>query len=70
MSNELKLDEISKKLTLLAALQLIPDVKELSKTDKVSLLNKVGLSSEDIATILGTTKGTVDVLKSRMKKKG
>jgi DNA-directed RNA polymerase specialized sigma24 family protein len=67
MTAETQLEIISKKLSLLAALYLLPDTSQLSKSDQVAMLSRFGLSSEEVATILGTTKGTVDVLKSRLK---
>jgi DNA-binding CsgD family transcriptional regulator len=70
MSQDLQLSIISKKLSLIAALQLSPQAKELNKSEQVAMLTKFDLASDEIASILGTSKGTVDVLKSRLKKQG
>ena len=60
---------ISKKMSLLITLQLNDEFKGLSKSDLLAKLSSYGLSNEDLALILGTTKGTVEVLKSRAKGK-
>ena len=56
---------ISKKLSALVALALVPDVQKKSMAEKVALLVRFGISNQEVADILGTTKGTVEVLKSR-----
>lgn len=63
------LEEISKKLNTLIAISLVPEVDKYSLTEKVELLTRFKLSNSEIAVILGTTKGTVEVIKSRLKKK-
>jgi hypothetical protein len=61
------LQEISTKLSVLIGLQL---EKEEDKTvqQKIMQLSRFGLTISSIAEILGTTTGTVSVLKSRSKK--
>jgi DNA-binding CsgD family transcriptional regulator len=61
------LQEISAKLSVLIGLQL---EKEEDKTvqQKIVQLSRFGLTISSIAEILGTTTGTVSVLKSRSKK--
>ena len=59
------LREISQKLSALIALNL-PD--DESVKDSVARLGRLGLSTSEIAGIVGTTPNTVAVLKSRIKK--
>lgn len=59
------LQEISQKLSALIALSFMQDGKTLTTGDRIKLLTRFGLSNQDVADILGTTKGTVEVLKSR-----
>lgn len=56
---------ISQKLSALIALNLPEDD---GIQDNVARLSRFGLSTGEIAEILGTTPGTVAVLKSRIKK--
>lgn len=65
MSEAELLQEISQKLSALIALNL-PDDDGVQ--DSVARLARFGLSTGEIAGILGTTPGTVAVLKSRIKK--
>ena len=69
MSEELTkfLREISQKLNILIALGLSKEKKKLS--EKVKFLLDFGLTNQQIAEILGTSKGSVEVIKSRLKKK-
>jgi DNA-binding CsgD family transcriptional regulator len=62
-------ESISKKMSVLIALALLPDVQKMSSAEKVAILMRFGISNQEIADILGTTKGTVEVLKSRANKK-
>lgn len=62
-------DQISKKLSALIALALLPDVQKRSTAEKVALLMRFDIPNQDLADILGTTKGTVEVLKSRAGKR-
>jgi DNA-binding NarL/FixJ family response regulator len=63
------LESVSKKLGVLIALNLISMNQKATITDNVGLLLRFGLSSGEIAEILNTSKGTVDVVKSRLKVK-
>ncbi len=65
---EILLDQVSKKLSVLIALMLMKDVKSLTTADGVKTLVRFGLSNQEIANILGTTKGTIEVVKSRIAK--
>jgi DNA-directed RNA polymerase specialized sigma24 family protein len=69
MSDEKLLEQVSRKLSALIALAMVPEVQEKNTVGKVALLNRFGLSNQEMADILGTTKGTVEVLKSRLKPK-
>lgn len=62
------LEEISRKLSAVIALSFSNDAGDLTTADRVKLLVRFGLSNQDIANIIGTTKGTVEVLKSRAAK--
>ena len=69
MENKEMLESISNRLSVLIALQLRSLTDQPSFADSVELLTRFGLSSGEMAEILGTTKGTVDVTKSRIKNK-
>ena len=62
------LQEISKKLSVLIALQLQKNGDE-SLQDNIVRLTRFGLTTGEVAEILGATPGTVSVLKSRIKSK-
>lgn len=61
------IEQISKKLNTLIALCFLKDSQKLNTADGVKMLSRFGLINQDIADILGTTKPTVEVLKSRIK---
>ncbi len=61
--------QISSKLSALIALALIPEPHKGNAAEKVTLLARFGLANQEIADIVGTTKGTVEVLKSRANKR-
>lgn len=69
MKEQELLEQISKKLSALIALSFMKDVEKMTNADGVEILGRFGLSNQDIADILGTTKPTVEVLKSRIKSK-
>lgn len=69
MKEQELLEQISKKLSALIALSFMKDVEKMTNADGVEILGRFGLSNQDIANILGTTKPTVEVLKSRIKSK-
>jgi DNA-binding CsgD family transcriptional regulator len=62
-------EQISAKLSALIALSMTPDVGKKTLGEKVRLLTRFGISNQDVADILGTTKGSVEVLKSLGKRK-
>lgn len=69
MKDQKIFEQISKKLNVLIALGLSSNnATKLKTEDGVRILIRFGLSSQEIADILDTTRGTVDVLKSRIKK--
>lgn len=57
--------DLSRKLSALIALALLPDAHEKNTQEKVALLARFGIPNPEIADILGTTRATVKVLKSR-----
>ena len=61
------LQKISKKLSILIALQL-EESENASVQSNVVRLTRFGLTANEIAAILGTTPGTVAVSKSRDKR--
>ncbi len=69
MSAEKLMEQISSKLSALIALSLLPEAQKKNTAEKVGLLTRLGISNQEVADILGTTKGTVEVLKSRAGKK-
>ena len=68
MTDQELLREISKKLSVLIALQLQRE-GDLGVQEYVSRLARFGLTTSEIAEILDTTAGTVAVAKSRNKKR-
>jgi len=68
MKEQELLQQISKKLSALMALLFMKDIEKMTSIDRIGMLGRFGLSNQDIADILGTTKPTVEVLKSRIKK--
>lgn len=58
------LKSISNKLSILISLGLGQDKGTMK--DKVRQLVKYGLSNQEMADILGTTKGTIEVVKSSL----
>lgn len=66
MTEKELLENISKKLNTLIACLLIPTEKKPSVNEGVQLLLRFGLSNSEIAEILGTTKRTVEVVKSKI----
>lgn len=69
MNDKEQLTEISKKLSVLIALNLAVANPNATATENIERLVRFGLSSQEIADILNTSKGTVDVIKSRLKSK-
>jgi DNA-binding CsgD family transcriptional regulator len=69
MSQDESLREISNKLSAVLLVLLSPELAKQNAAAKVELLARTGISNQEIATILGTTKGTVEVLKSRSNRK-
>lgn len=68
MEDQKLLEQISKKLSVLIALSLVKNIEKMTSADGVRMLVRFGLSNQEIADVLGTTKGTVEVLKSRASK--
>jgi DNA-binding NarL/FixJ family response regulator len=62
------LQQISKKLSILIALQLQGGKEKVEVKENVVKLTPFGLTDSEIAEILGTTAGTVSVAKARIKK--
>lgn len=62
------LQQISKKLSILIALQLQGGKEKVEVKENVAKLTPFGLTDSEIAEILGTTAGTVSVAKARIKK--
>ena len=68
MDTNLLLESISNKLSALVALSLTATDKKGVIKENIGVLLRFGLSSQEIADILNTSKGTVDVIKSHFKK--
>ncbi|HXN00215.1 MAG TPA: hypothetical protein VN982_17260 [Candidatus Dormibacteraeota bacterium] len=69
MSDAELFEKLSSKMSALIAVALLPDVQKKNTAEKVELLTRFGLSNQEVADIVGTTKGTVKVTKSRANKK-
>ena len=69
MSSDEAVEQISRKLSALLALAMVPDLPKKTSAEKVALLTRFGISNQEVADIVGTTKGTVEVLKSRAAKR-
>jgi len=69
MKDQELFEQISKKLSILIALSFVKEVNKMTAEEGIKLLKRFGLSNQDMADILGTTKPTVEVLKSRIKNK-
>ncbi len=64
MTTDTELEAIAQYLRQLVSIEAIKllqseDIKSKSNADKIVLLDKIGLSADDIATFVGTTPGTV-----------
>lgn len=62
------LKEISRRLGALIALQMAQSEK-FSITEGIQMLSRFGMGNSEIAEILNTSSNTVNVTKSRLKKK-
>jgi DNA-binding NarL/FixJ family response regulator len=69
MSTDELLKNISNKLNAVLLVLLTPEIEKKNTAQKVELLAGLGIANQEMADILGTTKGTVEVLKSRAIKK-
>ena len=43
----------------------MPEVQKKNTAEKALILTRFGITNQEIADMLGTTKGTIEVLKSR-----
>ncbi|KKR51738.1 MAG: hypothetical protein UT89_C0009G0005 [Parcubacteria group bacterium GW2011_GWE1_40_20] len=68
MKDQELLDQISKKLSALIAISFSPDTKKMTTSDGERMLRRFGLNNQEIADILGTTRRTIEVMKSRNRK--
>ena len=59
---------ISRKLSALLAISFLKDKETMTTAEGVKLLLRFHISNQEIADILGTTKRTVEVIKSRLAK--
>ncbi len=69
MKGEELLESISKRLGVLIALHINDRSENVSISDGVELLTRFGLSPSEIAEILNTSTNTVNVTRSRLKKR-
>lgn len=67
--NEDLLQTISRRLGVLIALQIKTQLENFSTTEGVELLSRFGMSNGEIAEILNTSTGSVNVIKGRLKKR-
>ncbi len=69
MKNDQLLEVISNKLSAVLLVLLSPEIEAKNIAQKVELLARLKLPNQEVADIVGTTKGTVEVIKSRAGKK-
>jgi DNA-binding CsgD family transcriptional regulator len=67
--NGLKEDEILQELRRISKLLVLTATKDQTQKDRIVLLSRIGFEPKDIASLLGTTPGTVSVTPSIIKKK-
>jgi DNA-binding CsgD family transcriptional regulator len=60
---------IVEKLDTLIRIMALSGTKEMTSSEKIALLHKAGISSKDIAEIIGTSQNVVNVRLSQMRKK-
>ncbi len=60
---------IVSKLDVLIRIIALTNTKDLTSTDKISLLSQAGLAPKEIAEIIGTTQNVVNVRLSQMRRK-
>jgi len=61
-------EQISNKLSALIALLIMNRSDKMTSLEGTKILSRFGLNNQDIANIFDTTKPTIQVLKSRIKK--
>jgi hypothetical protein len=69
MKTDQLLESISNKLSAVLLVLLSPEIGKKGTAQKVELLARLKITNQEMAEILGTTKGSVEVLKSRANKK-
>jgi len=69
MKTDQLLESISNKLSAVLLVLLSPEIEKKGTAQKVELLARLKITNQEMAEILGTTKGSVEVLKSRANKK-
>lgn len=70
MMNREQFEELTQKLNTLIKLvagNLLKDAK--NKTQKVEILYNLGISTKEIAQLVGTSDSSVEVLKTRLRKR-
>lgn len=71
MMSEEQFEQLTQKLDTLIKLvagNLLKDAE--SKTQKVGILDKLGIATKEIASLVRTTEGSVQTMKKRVRKKG
>ncbi len=69
MENKELLETIARRLGVLIALQMRAQSENFSTTEGIELLSRFGMGNTEIAEILNTSTGTVNVIKGRLKKR-
>lgn len=69
MENKELLETIARRLGVLIAFQMRAQSESFSTTEGVELLSRFGMGNTEIAEILNTSAGTVNVIKGRLKKR-
>lgn len=69
MKNDQLLEVISNKLSAVLLVLLSPEIEAKNIAQKVELLARLKLPNQEVADIVGTTKGTVEVIKKSRRQK-
>jgi len=70
MTSEEQFEQLTQKLDTIVRLlagNLLKDAK--TKTQKVGILYELGITANEIASLVGTTKGSVETMKKRLRRR-
>lgn len=70
MTSEKQFEQLNQKLDTIVRLlagNLLKDAK--TKTQKVGILYELGITAKEIASLVGTTEGSVETMKKRLRRR-